>query len=132
MKKITLCILLGLLVSNAVLAQSGSRQGKSDWQRPDISKRVAHMSVELELTEEQTAKLLEVMAMSEAERETLSEQHLLDMCSLRDRSSAQIEDILTDEQSIRFAELKTQMEMRRGERRGQQGRNHPQKPDCDP
>jgi Spy/CpxP family protein refolding chaperone len=89
------------------------------------------MSIELELTEEQSAQLLEIFTAADAERETLSEQHRLDMCSLRDVTNAQIEDILTAEQSVRLAEMKTQMEMRRGEKRAQQGRNHSQRPDCD-
>ena len=131
MKTITLSILLLLLLSTTAQAQPGPGKGKSGWDRPDAAKRVAHMSIELELTEEQSSQLLEVLTAAEAERENLSAQHSTDMCSLRDITNAQIEEILTADQSVRLEEMKTQMETRREEKRGQRGGNHSQRPDCD-
>lgn len=131
MKAISLFILPGLLLSATVLAQPGPGKGQSGWERPDTSRRVAHMSIELELNDEQSAQLLEVLTAAESERELLSEQHRLDMCSLRDVTNARIEEILTPEQSVRLEEMKAQMETRHGEKQGRHGRRHPQRPDCE-
>jgi len=122
MKMIALSITLGLLLSATALAQPNSRQGKAGWERPDPAQRVARMTQALGLDEAQAEALLVVLTEAEAERETLREQHMLDMCALLDRTMARVDDILSDEQLLQLDELKAQKENRRDENRGQHGK----------
>lgn len=92
--------LAGLLIAGSAHAGPGdSHRGR--WE-PDLDRRVERMSEELDLTEGQSAQLLEVFEASAAEREALrekmEEQFKPEMCAIHLATVEQVREILTDEQ----------------------------------
>jgi hypothetical protein len=77
---------------------------------PSAEMRLAHMSRALELSDEQSVRLLEVFQAVEEERQALHEQALQEMkpqiCELQLATREEIGEILDDEQLVRLDEMK--------------------------
>jgi Spy/CpxP family protein refolding chaperone len=81
---------------------------------PDAEMRVAHMSRALELSDEQSARLLEVFQAVDEERQALHEQAMLQMkpqlCELQLATRAEVHEILDAEQLARLEDMKARRE----------------------
>lgn len=87
---------------------------------PDAEMRVAHLTRALELSDQQSADLLEVFQAVDEERRALRQQALLQMkpqiCELRQATEEEINTILDDEQLVKLEEIKANHERGRGRR----------------
>lgn len=131
---ITASIAVTLLLCTST-AQAGGRDDHRGRHGPDLEKRVAHMAVELDLSDEQSEQLLTVLQASLAEREALQEkidaQFKPELCALHLATREQVRAILTEEQA---AELEGRMDRLAdgGEPRGWHGRKGGPALDCEP
>ena len=124
--KITLSTLLFcLLVAANAAAQPGPLRGDGDWGPPSPQDRVERLSEDLDLNEEQTAKLLDIFTASDAEREALRKKHeeliRQDVCSFHEKMNGQIKSVLTAEQSTKFDDL---MARKKAHREGHHRHHH--------
>ena len=121
-----------LVAGSAMARQEGGRHGYPDGHRgpPDAETRVARMTQALDLTDEQSARLLVVMQDLDSERRVLHDQVMEQMkpelCDLQSRTEIEIADILTPEQQVLAEELKAERPGK-GSRRGRRG---PEGLDC--
>jgi Spy/CpxP family protein refolding chaperone len=85
---------------------------------PDAVEQLARMQQTLDLSDEQSLQMLEVLQTAEADREALHtrvmESFQPEFCALRDRKEADILAILTPEQAATFEQLKQERAGRRG------------------
>ncbi|HET6565537.1 MAG TPA: Spy/CpxP family protein refolding chaperone [Xanthomonadales bacterium] len=122
-----------LLVTGSALAGPGD--GPRSRHGPDFDKRVERMAEELDLTDEQSAQLVEVFEASAIEREALrekmEEQFRPERCALHLTTVEQIREILTDEQE---AEMEDRLERwaNSADSHGKKGRKGGPMQDCDP
>ncbi len=91
---------------------------------PDAETRVAHLTRALDLSDEQSAELLEVFQAVDEEREALRQQARLQMkpqiCELQLATEAEISRILDEEQMARLEDIKAGQKPARA-RGGQRG-----------
>jgi len=77
---------------------------------PSAEMRLAHLSRALELSDEQSVRLLEVFHAVDEERQALHEQAMQEMkpqiCELQQATRAEIGEILDDEQLAKLDEMK--------------------------
>ncbi len=101
---------LALLLA-ASAAHASSRDDNRGRHGPDLEKRVAYMAVELDLSDEQSERLLAVLHASAAEREALQEkideQFKPERCALHQATMEQVREILTVEQA---AEMESRLQ----------------------
>lgn len=110
------------------LFPAGQLQAQPDKARhhgpPDAEMRVAHMSRALELSDEQSARLLVVFQAVDEERQALHEQVMLQMkpqiCELQLATRAEVNEILDAEQLARLEDMKARRESNNN-RRGWRG-----------
>jgi Spy/CpxP family protein refolding chaperone len=122
-----------LLIAGSAIAQQerNGRDGHGKHQgRHDAETRVAHMTRELDLTDEQSAQLLLVMQAADVEREALHqkimEQMAPELCDLQLSTEADIASILTPDQ---LADLEARKEGR-DEKPGKKHRGRFSELDC--
>jgi Spy/CpxP family protein refolding chaperone len=126
----TLALLLAAGTAHA--GDPGDHHGRHG---PDLEKRVAHMAVELDLSDEQSQQLLAVLQASAAEREALQakidEQFKPEMCALHLATKEQVLEILTAEQA---AEMEGHLDRMSGvaDARGWRGPKGGPMQDCEP
>jgi Spy/CpxP family protein refolding chaperone len=126
-------ILAGLLTTGAALAQAQradpSRSPDRPWHHEPrgAEQQLAHLDHALDLTDEQSLQLLEVLQLAEAEREALHaramESFQPEICALRQNTEADIFAILTPEQAETLRLLQQ-------ERAGRREHRHGFMPDC--
>ena len=126
-------ILAGLLTAGAALAQAQRHDQPRNADRPwhhaprSAEQQLAHLDLALELTDEQSLQLLEVLQVAEAEREALHaramESFQPEICALRQNTEADILAILTPEQAENLRLLQQ-------ERAGRRESRHGFMPDC--
>ena len=118
-----LSLILGaLLVSGAlVAAPPGGGPGKRDGTRhgpPGAEQQLAHLDSALDLSDEQSAQVLELLQAAEAERrvlqEEIMEQFRPQLCALRNDTDAGILALLTQEQARNYEQLKENRREHRG------------------
>lgn len=121
-----------LLAASAVAYGPDGRNGpRGDFRGPpDAETQLARMTQMLDLTDEQSARLLVVLQEAEAEREILHEQVMEQMkpqfCELQLSTESQVAEILTEEQLAQLDELRD----RRSERRHEGNRHARDRLDC--
>jgi Spy/CpxP family protein refolding chaperone len=110
-----------LLIAGSAFAQQerGGRDVRGGSHGPhDAETRVAHMSRQLDLSDEQSVQLLLVMQAAEEEREALHESIMEqiepELCELQVSTEAEIRSILTEDQQAEMDAMKQE----RGENRG--------------
>lgn len=120
---IALSILCAAFAAPAFAGPGGDRDGRHRG-LPSAEERVAWMSEKLDLSDAQSAQLLEVMQRAEEERQALRQQFEAEMkpeiCAAVERTSEEIRSILDPAQVAQFDEMLA----RRGEfaeRRGRRG-----------
>lgn len=122
------------LLLTASIAAAGDRDGHRGRHGPDLEKRVEHMAVELDLSDEQSEQLLAVLQASASERDALREkmeqQYKPEMCALHLATIEQVREILSEEQA---AELEGRLDRMAdaGDSKGWRGRKGGMK-DCEP
>jgi Spy/CpxP family protein refolding chaperone len=130
----------GLLATGPTLA--GQRPVTQDPQRPDPQawrmppagpeQQLARLSEQLQLSDEQSRKLLEVLQAARDERAILHARIMEEMqpeiCTQMRNTEADILAILTPEQAEQFQLLKEQRQARQGERWGHDGFSPPECP----
>ena len=97
-----------------VLLPAANLQAQPDQARrhgpPDAEMRVAHLTRALDLSDEQSARLLEVFQAVDEERQALRQQAMMQMkpqiCELQLATRAEIGSILDAEQMARLEEIK--------------------------
>lgn len=113
-----LAISLALLLASQVQARPDRARHHGP---PDAEMRVAHMSRALELSDEQSARLLEVFQVADEERRVLREQTLQQIkpqiCELQLATKAAVSEILNQEQLTKLEEMKAGHESNNGRRR---------------
>jgi Spy/CpxP family protein refolding chaperone len=128
MKRIYVLLLLAALVAASAWAKPG---GDRQWGPPDAERRVERMSQELDLSEEQASRLLEIFEAADAERQAIHEAYRAQMepevCALHESVQAQVHNVLDDGQSAQFDEMTARFDERRASRGGRHG---PAPPDC--
>jgi Spy/CpxP family protein refolding chaperone len=103
----TALFLTGLLSAGAALAERPA----GDWHHgpPDAVGQLARLDRALDLSDEQSTQLLEVLLASQAEREALHAQIMEslgpEICALRESTEAEILAILTPEQAAAFQQM---------------------------
>ncbi len=135
MKIILSSLLFCLLIAANAAAQAGPYGGGGHWEPPTAEDRVEHLSQDLDLNEEQAAKLLDVFTASDAERDALRKEHeelmRQDMCAFHDKMTGQIKSVLTAEQSAKFDELMARREAHREGHHGRHGKDRWSPGDCE-
>jgi len=124
-KSTLVLVTAALLISGSAFAQH-ERGGKDDRLQHrgphDAESRVAHMTHQLDLSDEQSAQLLLVMQEADVEREALHQQIIEQMepelCGLQLSTEADIRNILTEDQLASMQEMKQERERRRDGRSG--------------
>lgn len=127
--RIAFAAALLLVAASAVARQDGGPHGDRNGHRgpPDAEMRVAKMTQMLDLTDEQSARLLVVMQDLDLERDALHdrmmEQMKPELCDLQLRTESEINGILTPEQLVLLEEQKESRPLRNRDRaRGGMGR----------
>jgi Spy/CpxP family protein refolding chaperone len=122
-----------LLVAGTATARQDrdSRDGPpSHHGGPDAETRVAHMTRQLDLSDEQSAELLLVMQATDAEREVLRQEFRKqaepELCALQLSTEREISNILTEEQQATLEDMKQE----RGGRSGNRNSRGAGKMDC--
>ena len=129
-----------LILAVAALAASGpalaqQRPADQDLQRPDpqgwhmprvgAEQQLARLSEQLQLSDEQSLQLLEVLQAARDEREILQarvmEQMQPEICAQMRNTETAILEILTQEQAQQFEQLKADRVNRQNERRSRDG-----------
>jgi Spy/CpxP family protein refolding chaperone len=121
-------ILAALLTTGTALAQAQradpSRSPDRPWHHEPrgAEQQLAHLDHALDLTDEQSLQLLEVLQLAETEREALHaramESFQPEICALRQNTEADIFAILTPEQAENFQQLQQERAARRESRHG--------------
>ena len=88
---------------------------------PGAESQLAHLDRALELTDEQSLQLLEVLQVAEAERAALHERVMEslkpEICALKQNTEAEILTILTPEQAATFEQMHQERAGRKESRR---------------
>ena len=119
--------LAALLPAAAALAQAERTEHFWHHGPPGAERQLAHLDRALELTDEQSLQLLEVLQVAEAERAALHERIMEslhpDLCALKQSTEEEILAILTPEQAETFQQLHEERANRHEERHaGRHGR----------
>jgi len=129
-KTLLLVSLATVLISGSTLAQYERGDRGRHHGPPDAETRVAHMTKSLDLTDEQSAELLQLMQAVDLEREALHQKMMNQMepeiCDLQLRVEADTISILTDEQLAMYESRKDG----RGSKRGEHERHGMRNLDC--
>jgi len=110
--RLALAATLLLVAASATARQDGGPRGDRGGHRgpPDAEMRVAKMTRMLDLSDEQSTRLLAVMQEVDQERDVLHERVMEQMkpefCDLQLRTEAEISNILTPEQLVLMEEKK--------------------------
>lgn len=127
MKPVLLAALMlaGLLSAMAALAQAERSDRYWHHGPPGAESQLAHLDRSLELTDEQSLQLLEVLQVAEAERAALHERVMdslkPEICALKQNTEAEILAILTPEQAETFEQMHQE---RAGRHEGRQAGRH--------
>jgi Spy/CpxP family protein refolding chaperone len=128
MKRVYVLLLLAALVAASAWAEPGGDRHRGP---PDAERRVERMSEELDLSEEQATRLLEIFEAADLERQAIHEAYRAQMepevCALHQSVQVQVHDVLDEEQSAQFDEMTARFEERRASRGGRHGSAPP---DC--
>jgi hypothetical protein len=113
-KSLLIISAISMFLTGAAVAQhDGGNRGKHHGPR-DAETRVAHMTRVLELSDEQSAELLEVLQAVDEEREALHQKALQQMepeiCALQLGVKTEMERILSDDQLAALETRKNQHE----------------------
>ena len=117
----------------AAIAQAGPPDDHGGWRHgpPGAEMQLAKLDRELNLSDEQSVQLLEILQAAEVERAELHarvmEQMRPEVCALMQGTEAEILAILTPEQAVEFAELKAD----RQDRFARHRKHDFAMPDCD-
>ena len=99
---------LALAVFSVSQLQAGSDRGRNHGP-PDAEMRVARMSRVLDLSDEQSARLLELFQAVDEERQALHEQAMLQLkpqiCEIQASTRAGVSEILDEEQLAQMDEM---------------------------
>ena len=118
-----LTITLALALFPLSQLQAGSDRGRNHGP-PDAEMRVARMSRFLELSDEQSARLLELFQAVDEERQALHEQAMLQLkpqiCEIQASTRAGVSEILDEEQLAQMDEMMALHESKG--RKGRKGR----------
>ncbi len=133
-KRLVLTLMIALLPASLLQAQSNQA-----WQHgpPDAETRVAHLTSALDLSDQQSADLLDFFQTMDQERRDLREQMIQEMapqiCAHRADTEAELARILNREQLALMEELKANRQQRgQGNRRNRNtGRDWQGMPDID-
>ena len=118
----TTLILAGLLTAGT--AQAQAQRSDRPWHPGPrgAEEQLVHLDQALDLTDEQSLQMLELLQAAEAEREDLHtramESFQPEICALRQNTEAEILSILTPEQAAAFQQLQEERAHRRQGRRG--------------
>lgn len=82
--------------------------------RPDGGRYLDVMARHLELTDEQRAQIMEILAMQQSRMQEITLETRPRMRGVAEDTRARIESVLTDEQRSRFQELRSQRDVRVG------------------
>lgn len=124
-------IVCGLLLAASTYAWNPDRPGDPGERHgpPTPEQQLAHLAGRLQLTDEQSAQLLQVLQAADADREELHQQIMTqigpELCAVRKQTEADILAILTPEQAEEFAQLRDEHQAR-----SQNRRNGGPFPDC--
>lgn len=114
--------LAALFTAGAALAQAQRIDRQWHHGPPGAVQQLVHLEQALDLTDDQSLQLLEVLQTAEVEREALHtramESFEPEVCALRERTQAEILAILTPEQAATLEQLKQERAGRRESRRG--------------
>jgi Spy/CpxP family protein refolding chaperone len=135
MRKI-LIITIGLMMVLTMLSAKSDDCGKCKKHSPE--EHVAKLAEDLELTEEQQAAILEKMQAHHAEmeesrekmhkkkvfRKKMHKKHHQEMKAKRDAFHAEIMELLTEEQQVKFGAHIEEMESRHGHGKGRHGKGN--------
>jgi len=122
-KTISILAIICLLTAGSALAQR--QHGEHDGQNgpPSVEQKLARMSAEFGLSNEQSVDMLRVLQEQEEDRAALREQTMAllgpEICAQRAEAEAAILEILDEEQTMLFIEKKQQRaEKSDGRKRG--------------
>lgn len=128
MKPVLLATLMlaGLLSAMAALAQAERADRYWHHGPPGAEGQLAHLDRALDLTDEQSLQLLEVLQVAEADRAALHERVMEsikpEICALKQSTEAEILAILTPEQAAAFEQMHQERAGRdEGRRAGRHG-----------
>ena len=114
--------LAALFAAGTALAQADRLDRQWHHGPPGPIQQLAHLEQALDLTDEQSLELLELLQAAEADREALHtramESFQPEACALRERTQAEIMAILTPEQAATLEQLRQERAGRRESRRG--------------
>jgi hypothetical protein len=122
-----LAFVLGVFVLGGVAGGAAMRAYTLDELRPSIAptdrvqSRVAAMRRNLDLSDDQARKIEEVLRSQQPERERLNEPCKPELDALRDRTDARIDEVLSAEQRVRYAEYRERW--RSGSKRAERPRS---------
>jgi len=109
MKTVIWSFLFCLLLATSASAQPGPRDGDRDWGPPSPEDRVELLKEALNLDDKQSARMLEILTTSDAQKSALrkkyQEQVHQEVCALKKNTTGQIKSVLTSEQSAEFDKL---------------------------
>ncbi|MGD2129064.1 MAG: hypothetical protein PVJ17_07150 [Lysobacterales bacterium] len=120
----TSIIVSGLLLAASTYAWNPDRRGDPGERHgpPTAEQQLARLADQLQLTDEQSAQLLQVLQAAEADRQELRDRIMAQMgpelCAVQSSTEADILAILTPEQSEEFAQLQEERQARFQNRRG--------------
>lgn len=123
----TSIIVSGLLLAASTYAWNPDRPGDpgdpgEHHGPPTPERQLARLADRLQLTDEQSAQLLQVLQASEADRQELHDRIMAQMgpelCAVQSTTEANIMAILTPEQAEEFAQLQEERQARFNNRRG--------------
>jgi len=135
MKTLIGCLFATLMISASTLALAGGGHGRGHWGPPPVEQRVERLTEELGLSPEQAAQVTEIFTASDAEREATRARHeaqiRAEACALMAAVSAQLDEVLTAEQSAELDELMAQRAERFEDHDGWRGKGRHGPPDCE-
>lgn len=128
MKRIVVLLLFAVIIAASAWAKPQAERHRGP---PGVEQRLEHMAEELDLSEEQSARLLEIFEAAELERQAIHEAYREQMqpevCALHQSVQTQVHEVLDEEQSLRFEEMTARFEERRAARGAKHGFSPP---DC--
>ena len=120
----TSIIVSSLLLAAGAYAWNPDRSGDPAERHgpPTPEQQLAHLAYRLQLTDEQSAQLLQVLQAADADRQELRDQIMAQMgpelCAVQTHTEANILAILTPEQAEAFAQLQEEHQSRLQNKRG--------------
>jgi len=108
-----------LLVSAAAYASPPDHDGSWRMGPPNAEQRLARMSQELDLTPEQSRRMLQLLQNAESDHEAVRarffEEAGPELCAIRQNTEAEIMDLLTPEQAEQYQLLRDEDAQRRNQ-----------------